>query len=315
MTDPAAVIGVEQSAAGRLGGVLAVFSMPYHESDESIDTETLEQQFHWLFDAGADGIVMAMVSEVLRLSGEERRQVAERACGLRDRGAVVISVGAESTHMAVAYARHARDCGADAVMAIPPVAVAAGADELVAYYRRIIEAVEIPVIVQDASGYVGRAMPIEMQARLVEDFGPQRVQFKPEATPIGPKLSELRDATGGRARIFEGSGGIALVDSYRRGIVGTMPAADLVDALVELWRALQAGNDRRAYRIHAPLGALISLQTGLDAFIAIEKYLLVRRGIFRNTHVRGPVGYALDEETRLEVDRLFDLLMEAVHGT
>ena len=314
MTGPAVTTGAEHTTAGRLRGVLPVFSTPYHESDESIDTETLEKQFHWVFDEGADGIVMAMVSEVLRLSGEERRQVAEHACGMRDRGAVVISVGAESAHIAVAYARHARDCGADAVMAIPPVSVAVGADELIAYYRRIIEAVEIPVIVQDASGYVGRPMPIAMQARLVDDFGPQRIQFKPEATPIGPRLSELRDATRGRARIFEGGGGIALVDSYRRGIVGTMPGADLIDALVELWRALQAGNDGRAYRIHAPLGALISLQTGLDAFVATEKYLLVKRGIFRNTHVRGPVGYTLDEETRLEVDRLFDLLMEAVHG-
>lgn len=255
---------------------------------------------------------MAMVSEVLRLSGEERRQVAELACGMLDRGAVVISVGAESAHTAVGYARHARDCGADAVMAIPPISVALAPNEMVAYYRRIIEVVEIPVIIQDASSYVGQPMPIAVQARLLDDFGPQRIQFKPEAKPTGPKLSELRDATQGRARIFEGSGGIALIDSYRRGIVGTMPAADLIDGVVELWRALQAGNDRRAYRIHGPLSALVSLQTDLDAFLAIEKHLLVKHGIFRNAHVRGPVSYTLDEETRQEVDRLFDLLMEAI---
>jgi hypothetical protein len=33
-----------------------------------------------LADCGADGIVMAMVSETLRLSSEERRDLAEAAC-------------------------------------------------------------------------------------------------------------------------------------------------------------------------------------------------------------------------------------------
>ena len=148
-------------------------------------------------------------------------------------------------------------------------------------------------------------MSIELQAKLLNDFGP-RVMFKPEAAPIGPRLSQLRDATGGKAKIFEGTGGIALLDSHRRGIVGTMPGADLIDGIVGLWRALEAGDEARAYRLSLPISSLVSLQQSLDAFLAIEKHLLVRQGIFRNTLVRGPVGYRLDEETRLEVDRLFD---------
>ena len=51
------------------------------------------------------------------------------------------------------------------------------------------------------------------------------------------------------------------------------------------------------------------MQNSLDAFLAIEKYLLVKQGVFKNTLVRGPVGYTLDDETRREVDRLFDLVM------
>ena len=66
-----------------------------------------------------------------------------------------------------------------------------------------------------------------------------------------------------------------------------------------------------ADRIHGPLAALISMQPSLDAFLAVEKHLLVRQGIFRNTLVRGPVGFRLDDETRVEVDRLFDRLIEA----
>ena len=299
----------------KLRGVMVVFQTPFDERDESIDAVTLEKQIDWIFEQGANGIVMAMASETLRLDSDERQQLAQLACKFaRRRGPVVISVGAESSKLVDRYARHAQDSGADAVMAIPPVSVAPSDDQLAGYYRRIIEAVNIPLIVQDASNYVGRPMPIQMQAALLNEYGPDRVQYKPEASPVGPLLTKLLEATGGRARVFEGSGGISLIDNYRRGVVGTMPAADVVDALVALWNALEAGDDERAYRIQGPLGAMIVQMVNLDAYVAIEKYILVKRGIFKNAHMRGPVGYTLDEHSRTEIDRLFDLLMAAVNG-
>ncbi len=299
------------SASHPLRGVLPVFQTPYHD-DESIDFATLEREIEWLYDRGADGIVMAMVSEVLRLSSEEREQLAQAACRFgRRRGAVVISVGAESTRVAERYARQAESVGAHAVMAIPPVSIGVGETELLRYYGRILASVKIPVIVQDASGYVGRPLSTEVQARILQEHG-DRVLFKPEATPIGPKLSALRDATGGAARVFEGTGGIALVDSYRRGIVGTMPGADLIDGIVGLWRALEGGDEARIYRLSLPISSIIAVQNSLDAFLAVEKYLLVKQGVFRNAVVRGPVGFTLDDETRREVDRLFDLLVQAI---
>ncbi len=297
---------------GALRGVLPVFQTPFLE-DEAIDWGTLEKEIEWLLARGADGVVMAMVSETLRLTEDERRQVAERVCaGAAGRGSVVISVGAESAFAAERFARHAQECGATAVMAIPPVSVAAGEAELLRYYRRIIETVTVPVVVQDASGYVGRPMPVVMQARLLDEYGPARVLYKPEATPLGPNITSLLEATAGRAHILEGSGGIALVESYRRGVVGTMPGADLIDALVALWRALEQEDTAAINRISPPLSALVSLQTGLDGFLAVEKYLLVKQGVFPRATVRGPVSYTLDEGTRREVDRLYELLQDAV---
>lgn len=291
-----------------LAGVLPVVQTPFH-ADETIDFATLESEIDWLFERGANGVVVAMVSEILRLSTVERQAMAEHVCHCaRKRGPVVISVGAESSRVTVALARHAAQSGTDAVMAIPPIATAIGEAELHAYYQRIIDAVPIPVIVQDASGYVGRPMSIAAQAKLLEEFGPDRVYFKPEASPIGARLSQLRDATGGAARIFEGTGGIALADSYRRGIVGTMPGADLIDGIVALWKALVAGNQSRVDQLAFPIGALVALQSGLDGFLAIEKHLLVRQGVFANTIVRGPVGFHLDDETAHEAERLFDAI-------
>lgn len=295
-----------------LGGVLPVVQLPYHE-DESIDFETLRREVEFLLERGADGITMAMVTEVLRLSTEERMRVAETLCHAIDRrGPCVISVGAESTHSAVELAKHAESAGATAIMAIPPVSVPTPPSELLRYFQALVESVSLPLVVQDASGYVGEPMGVENMAQLLDQFGPQRILFKPEATPIGPQLSALRERTKGRARVFEGSGGISLVDSYRRGIVGTMPGADLIEGIVALWNALERHDEPAIYAISHPLSALVAMQSGLDGFLAVEKYLLVKQGIFKNAIVRGPVAFTLDEETRQEVDRLFGSLQSVV---
>ena len=91
-----------------------------------------------------------------------------------------------------------------------------------------------------------------------------------------------------------------------------MPGADLIDGIVALYKALSANDDTRIYHLSLPISSLVALQSGLDGFLAVEKYLLRKQGIFRNTVVRRPVGFRLDTETQQEVDRLFELLQEAV---
>jgi 4-hydroxy-tetrahydrodipicolinate synthase len=199
-------------------------------------------------------------------------------------------------------------------MAVPPVTTGCPAAEIVDYFCALADGISLPVIVQDASSYVGKAIPIDVYVKLLDRYGPDKIVFKPEASPIGPNLSALRDATGGKARIFEGSGGILLVDSYRRGIAGTMPGMELLDGIVALWKALQRGDDEMAYRVYYPICAIVALQlqAGLDGFLAVEKDLLVKRGIFPNARRRTPNAWDLDPETTAEIDRLFARLQSAL---
>jgi dihydrodipicolinate synthase/N-acetylneuraminate lyase len=295
----------------KIAGVLAVFQTPFDERDR-VDEAELEAQFDWLFANGADGVVFAMVSEVLRLSSEERDNLTSLTCKLSaGRGVSIVSVGAEATSVAIRHAKHAESAGADAVMATPPALHRVDDDALIGYFMAIAEAVNLPLVVQDASGYVGASLSIDMQARLQAELG-ERVMFKPEAPPIGPRLTRLMDATGGKARVFEGTGGLYLIDSFRRGAVGTMPAGDLVWALSALWRALCAGDFDRAYRIAGPLALMVSLQTSLDSFVAIEKHLLVKQGVLTSKAMRAPVGDVIDEQMCEEIERLMERLRAAV---
>lgn len=293
-----------------LAGVLPVLQLPFH-TDESIDWETFSREVDWAYDNGAHGVVAAMVTEVLRLTDAERDELAQRLVTFNaGRGPVVMSVGDESTVQAVRHVRTATDAGVDALMAIPPAATRALLSEKVRYYEAIIAATHLPIIVQDASGYVGEPLPVEAQADLYKRFG-DRVLFKPEAEPLGPNLSLLRDGGGPGLRVFEGSGGIALLDSYQRGIFGTMPGTEIIWAIRAEWDALEAGDLSRATELQGLIAPLISLQHGLDGYLSVEKALLHRQGVFPNRIIRGPVGFTLDPETENEAFRLFDLLREA----
>ena len=298
-----------------IAGVLPVVHTPFYD-DDTIDWESLERQIEWAFAQGADGYCTGMVSELLRLTFRERIELTRRLGELHQgRGVVVIGVGAESTKQALEYAMSAEEAGCHAVMAIPPISTSLPPQQTMDYFSDLAEAVSLPLIVQDASSYVGQQIPLSVSIELLARFGENKILFKPEASPIGPKLSELRDATSGRAKIFEGSGGMCLVDSYRRGIVGTMPGMEFLPSIVGLWKALQKGDEETIYRIYLPLCALVSLQlqAGLDGFLAVEKYILKKCGIFETDYRRQPIGWELDEETRQELDRLLELLDDATN--
>jgi len=296
----------------QLAGVFNVISTPLDNSDE-IDQKILKQEIDWLIKCGSNGAVLAMVSEVLRFSASERRKQWQLSLEyLSGRIPLVVSVGAESSAIAVGLAKDAQKDGATAVMATPPSAFVASADEVKNYYQRIIEAVDITVIVQDASNYLGAPIELETYVELIDKYGDERVQFKPEAKPVKDRLTQLNKISNNRARVFEGQGGIDLLDTHPLGVKGTMPGAEVPWAIVGLWNALEKKDLSTAKAIHTPLAKLISYQTTLDAYVAVEKYLLVKQGVFVNTNQRGPVGFKLDVQTKSKIDLAYSELAAAI---
>lgn len=290
-------------------GVLPIVHTPF-TADDKIDVDSLHCELAWALERPIGGYCTGMVSELLRLSSNERN-LLHREIGSVERGdrVFVAGVGAESTGQACAFAESAVTSGCDAVMVIPPVTAGTSLPQLKDHFVSIAKSVDVPLVIQDASSYVGQEIPMQLNVELLDTFGEEKIMFKPEASPLGPKLSQLRDATGGKARIYEGSGGISLMDSYRRGIKGTMPGMEFLDTVLRVWTALEEGDDQKAYAAYLPLCALVALQlqAGLEGFLAVEKYVLHRRGLFTTDARRKPYAFELDTETRDEIDRLMVL--------
>ena len=298
----------------KLAGVLPIVHVPF-EDDGTIDEKTLKKEIDWIFSVKAQGLGTGMVSEILRLTFEERIALTNHIVQFTEgRGSTFAGVGAESTKQALVFAKAAEKAGCDGIMAIPPVTTSLPEEAVLKHFRTLAEEVNLPLIVQDASGYVGQAIPLRIYIQLLELYGNEKILFKPEASPIGPNLSALRDASLGKAKIFEGSGGILLVDSFRRGITGTMPGVDLLDGIVSLWNALVKGDEKTTYRVYFSICAIVALQlqAGLDGFLAIEKFILKHRGIFKNEVRRSPYSWDLDLETSSEILRLLQILDKAI---
>ncbi|MFE2291654.1 dihydrodipicolinate synthase family protein [Streptomyces sp. NPDC059452] len=294
----------------QIRGVLPVVLMPYTDTGELDEQDFLSQADH-IFDSGCDGLVVGQMSELLRLTHAERLRVAELAAkSVQGRGISVMSTGAETAEAAVEYSRHAEAAGVDALLVMHPATLPLGDEEMVEYYSRIVESVTIPVIVHHAKSLAKIPLSIDAQARLLRQYGEDRVMFKPEAQPTPPRVSQLRDATDGRARIFEGDGGMMLLDCHRRGLTGTIPATETAEIVGTLWRLLESGDRESAERIGYPLSYLMChMMNSTDYYLSIAKRFLKERGIVKNTLVRGPSRHVLDEESWSEVDRLYTHLL------
>jgi 4-hydroxy-tetrahydrodipicolinate synthase len=223
-------------------------------------------------------------------------------------------VGAESTAIAISLAKSAQADGATALMATPPAIFPATSDEIYTYYSEIIEAVKIPLIVQDASNYMGQPLDLELYGNLIEKYGTERVQFKPEAKPVKERAAALQEIAHGQARIFEGQSGIDLLDTHPLGLVGTMPGGEIPWAIIKLWNALESNDLELAKSIHNLVSRLVAFQQNIDGYVAVEKYLLVKQGIFESVRQRGPVRTILSSEVKIEIDQIFEKLVKMVNN-
>lgn len=296
-----------------ISGVVPVLSTPFNIYG-GLDLSTLKKEVEWVIAHKVNAVATGMVSEILKLSISERKQQTETICATAKKlnTPVIISCGSESEKQTINLCVHAEESNAAVLMINPPITSQLSDDELERYYKKIFEATTLPIMVQDASGYVGKPISLSVLKNLNDEYQ-ERIYFKPEAVPIGQRLSALRDLTDGTARIFEGTGGAHLVDSYQRGAIGTMPGPELSWAFVYLWEELVAGNWNKVDPLNGAVANLVNLMPILDSYIAIEKYLLRKQGVFENEYARGPKSFFLDEETKKECDRLFDLISRLVN--
>jgi 4-hydroxy-tetrahydrodipicolinate synthase len=293
------------TSAAQMRGVFTIPVTPFDASGD-VDEAALRACVEFCVQAGAHGIVAPVnASEAPVLDDQERLRVTSIVVETTNhRIPVVVGVSAPTARQAAAFSRHARQSGADAVIAMPPYVRKAGPDELVEYFRSVAGAAQVPVFIQNYSAPIGTPMSPAFLARLVQDI--DGIEYiKEETLPAGHVMSATLELAGPRLKgIMGGMAGRFLLDEFARGSCGTMPACEVTDVDVAIWNALEAGDLARARALHNRLMPLLNIEWLYGP--AVYKEVLRRRGIIPNAAMRDPSAARLDAADLRELDAILD---------
>ena len=266
-------------------GIFPILLTPF-DNNGRIDEESLRSEVQFNLDAGVHGLGLALGSELLKMTEEERQCITRIVVDeVRGRVPVVVNTGAQSNVVAALYSRQAEEIGASAVMCMPPSMGVSGA-EMRSYFRAISDAVRVPVWIQDTTYVV---VPAGVIRQIAEES--ERVRYaKIESAPNPLKVQEAVQQAGHLITIFGGSAGTYFIEELRRGGVGTMPWPSTPEVFVKIWDRWQAGDTTGAQDTFERelLPILRVSSTGLRMGHAINKEILKRRGVIKSAHVRAP---------------------------
>jgi len=192
-------------------GVFHILATPFRD-DGALDTEGLPRLVECALATGINGFtILGIAGEAHRLTDEERRRVVETVVKeVRGRVPVAVGVSASGTHLATAFARMAREHGADALMVAPPTGLK-NLDAVAEYYRTVAAATGLPIVLQDEPVTTQVNMPAPFIAQVCADL-PAIQAVKLEEPPTLPKITRLRALFGSRVAIFGGLGGVYFFD-------------------------------------------------------------------------------------------------------
>ena len=272
-------------------GVFPVLCTPFAD-DGAIDVEAQRAVVRFALACGAHGLVcFGLGAEVNRLTPQERMQLTDAIVDeVQGRVPVLIGVGAEATHTAVELARYAQAAGANGVVIPPPFTIRLPGDELEGFFRTVAASVDVPVMIQDSSFYLGTPLSPALVRRLAAEQ-PNIRYVKIEAGP--EETARWAEELGGAVGLFTGDAGVHLLDCLRAGAVGNIPAVDVADGLVAAYEAERAGDRGAAEALFRPLlpYLVFALQGGIDHCNAATKAILVRRGVLARGGLRQPATH------------------------
>lgn len=290
-------------------GWRGVFTIPVTPFDErgALDEVSLTRQVDWCVRAGAHGIVAPVnASEGPSLTDEERRRVTqivvETTAG---RIPTVVGVSATGVQSTLLFTRWAKELGADAVIAMPPYGAKLASPEAVfGFYQAVADVADgLPVFIQNWSGPAGTPMSAAQVLRLLKEI-PNVLYSKEETVNASHMMTATLEGAGDDCLgVMGGIGGRYLLDEYRRGACGTMPACQVTDIHAQVWNALDAGEHERARALFNRVLPLLNLEAIFG--VAMYKEVLKRRGVIAHTTIRGYKTSSLDSYDLQELDAVW----------
>ena len=279
-----------------ISGVYPVLPTPFDDNGAP-DPHALCSLVDFATTAGASGLVYpGFASEVDDLRTAERHELL--AVVAKEAGStvpIVAGASANSPDEVVSHTLRAMDLGIMHVMIQPPGSLGRKAGPIAEFLNEVVDAAPaVRIILQNAPAPRGvqlGATSILGIAREVNNIA----YVKEESIPSGPAITAMKEdpaRPGNLAGIIGGGGSRYVLDEYARGACASMPAIELTDLHVAIDDAWREGRQTEAQEIYAATLPLLTMQAAYR--MRLTKFVMMRRGILVNSHVRAPMP-ELDE--------------------
>jgi 4-hydroxy-tetrahydrodipicolinate synthase len=243
----------------RLRGVLTALVTPFTAAG-AIDEAALRRLVRRQIDGGVAGLVpCGTTGEGATLDPDEHEAVVritvEEARAAPRKVSVVGGAGSNDTRKAAALARRTQSAGADALLVVTPYYNKPTQAGLVAHFRAVADAVEVPIVVYNVPGRTGVNL---LPATVLELSRDERFVGVKEASGNLDQAAEILRDRPERLSVLSGEDSLALpmIALGADGVIAVVSneAPELLSDLVS--RAL-AGDRAAASRAHARLFPLM----------------------------------------------------------
>lgn len=267
-------------------GVAPAMATPVLTDGVTVNTAVIPQLVQFLIDAGVKGLFVAgTTGEGILLDTQERMRLAEAAMGtVNGRVPVILHIGTNRLHTAVALARHASELGVDAIAAVTPFYYGVHDEALITYYRTISDAApETPLLLYDIPHMAVNGISPALIPTLVQEV-PTLAGIKSsqkDAQIIRQQIIAMPDSH----IVLVGNEAIALgtlamgADGMISGLSTAVP-----EPFVALTQALAAGDLNEARQWHRIINQLLT-RIPAGTRIGAIKAILTERGISMGTAV------------------------------
>ena len=240
-----------------LGTILTAMVTPF-DAGEAVDHGKLAELADHLLANGSDGLVVAgTTGESPTLSDDEKLAMFRTVVSaVGDRSTVVAGTGSNDTRHSVELTRAAEACGVDAILAVVPYYNKPPERGLLAHFRAIAAATDLPVIIYNIPGRCVVNLSPEALAALAQTENIVAVkQANPDLSETDRlmELSDMRVYAGNDDMLYEvmsrgGSGGICVASH----LVGPR-MAEIARLCRQGDRAAAAAEDGQLHALYAAL--------------------------------------------------------------
>lgn len=173
------------------------------DAEGRVDLDRLRSYVDWQIAEGSHGLIpLGSTGEFLSLTRDERTAVAETVIRQADgRVPVLIGTAAEWTDEAVALSREAEALGADGVMLVPPYYSSPTEEELFVHFRRVAEAISIPVMLYNNPFTANVDLGADLVARLSQI---DNISYIKDTSKNVHRVTEILARCGDRMTVFAG---------------------------------------------------------------------------------------------------------------